>query len=180
MDLKFNKDCLFVSFEVVGDSNVDIVGYVTGLDGQKLLSLKEAMELPDASDDEDYKEEGESEKEEEKDESEEEKEEGESEEKEDSKEEEKEEEEEEEEEKEESEEKEEEKEEEEEKEPIEEAPRNAVDFNQPVFLSSSPSPIGIQTSRQVYKVPRYREGHGSVAYQWPSRSDFLPLDPSHR
>ena len=61
MDLKFNKDCLFVSFEVVGDSNVDIVGYVTGLDGQKLLSLKEAMELPDASDDEDYKEEGESE-----------------------------------------------------------------------------------------------------------------------
>ena len=113
MDLKFNKDCLFVSFEVVGDSNVDIVGYVTGLDGQKLLSLKEAMELPDASDDEDYKEEGESEKEEEKDESEEEKEESE---------------------------KEEEKEEnnkEEEKEPIEEAPRNAVDFNQPV---SSPLP----------------------------------------
>lgn len=56
VDLKFNKDCLFVSFEVVGDCNVDIVGYVTGLDGQKLLSLKEAMELPEASDDEDYKE----------------------------------------------------------------------------------------------------------------------------
>ena len=102
-----------MSFEVVGDSNVDIVGYVTGLDGQKLLSLKEAMELPDASDDEDYKEEGESEKEEEKDESEEEKEESE---------------------------KEEEKEEnkkEEERETIEETPRNAVDFNQPV---SSPLP----------------------------------------
>ena len=156
MDLKFNKDCLFVSFEVVGDSNVDIVGYVTGLDGQKLLSLKEAMELPDASDDEDYKEEGESEKEEEKDESEEEKEERE------------------------EEEEKEENNKEEEREPIEEAPRNAVDFNQPVFLSSSPSPIGIQTPRQVYKVPRYREGHGSVAYQWPSRSDFLPLDPTHR
>ncbi len=109
MDLKFNKDCLFVSFEVVGDSNVDIVGYVTGLDGQKLLSLKEAMELPDASDDEDYKEEGESE------------------EKEDSKEEE-------EEEEEESEEK------EEEKEPIEEAPRNAVDFNQPVSSPLPPHP----------------------------------------
>ena len=121
MDLKFNKDCLFVSFEVVGDSNVDIVGYVTGLDGQKLLSLKEAMELPDASDDEDYKEEGESE------------------EKEDSKEEE------EEEEKEESEEKKEEEEEEseekeEEKEPIEEAPRNAVDFNQPVSSPLLPHP----------------------------------------
>ena len=121
MDLKFNKDCLFVSFEVVGDSNVDIVGYVTGLDGQKLLSLKEAMELPDTSDDEDYKEEGESE------------------EKEDSKEEE------EEEEKEESEEKKEEEEEEseekeEEKEPIEEAPRNAVDFNQPVSSPLSPHP----------------------------------------
>lgn len=99
-----------MSFEVVGDSNVDIVGYVTGLDGQKLLSLKEAMELPDASDDEDYKEEGESE------------------EKEDSKEEE------EEEEKEESEEK------EEEKEPIEEAPRNAVDFNQPVSSPLPPHP----------------------------------------
>ena len=98
MDLKFNKDCLFVSFEVVGDSNVDIVGYVTGLDGQKLLSLKEAMELPDASDDEDYKEEGESE------------------EKEDSKE------------------------KEEEKEPIEEAPRNAVDFNQPVSSPLPPHP----------------------------------------
>ena len=154
MDLKFNKDCLFVSFEVVGDSNVDIVGYVTGLDGQKLLSLKEAMELPDASDDEDYKEEGESESEE-KGESEEEKEEGESEEKEENN-------------------------KEEERETIEEAPRNAVDFNQPVFLSSSPSPIGIQTPRQVYKVPRYREGHGSVAYQWSSRSDFLPLDPPHR
>ena len=109
MDLKFNKDCLFVSFEVVGDSNVDIVGYITGLDGQKLLSLKEAMELPDASDDEDYKEEGESE------------------EKEDSKEEE-------EEEEEESEEK------EEEKEPIEEAPRNAVDFNQPVSSPLPPHP----------------------------------------
>ena len=116
MDLKFNKDCLFVSFEVVGDSNVDIVGYVTGLDGQKLLSLKEAMELPDASDDEDYKEEGESE------------------EKEDSKEEE-----------EESEEKkaeaeEESEEKEEEKEPIEEAPRNAVDFNQPVSSPLPPHP----------------------------------------
>ena len=81
-----------MSFEVVGDSNVDIVGYVTGLDGQKLLSLKEAMELPDASDDEDYKEEGESE------------------------------------------------EKEEEKEPIEEAPRNAVDFNQPVSSPLPPHP----------------------------------------
>ena len=107
-----------MSFEVVGDSNVDIVGYVTGLDGQKLLSLKEAMELPDASDDEDYKEEGESE---EKEDSKEEEEEEESEEKK-------------EEEEEESEEK------EEEKEPIEEAPRNAVDFNQPVSSPLPPHP----------------------------------------
>lgn len=134
MDLKFNKDCLFVSFEVVGDSNVDIVGYVTGLDGQKLLSLKEAMELPDASDDEDYKEEGESESEEKGDSKEEEEEEEEEKEESEEKKEE---------EEEESEEKEEEKEEnnkEEERETIEEAPRNAVDFNQPVSSPLPPHP----------------------------------------
>lgn len=63
--MKFNKDCLFVSFEVVGDCNVDIVGYVTGLDGNKLMSLKDAMALPEASDDEDYRESEESEEQEE-------------------------------------------------------------------------------------------------------------------
>lgn len=41
---------------MVGDCNVDIVGYVTGLDGNKLMSLKDAMALPEASDDEDYRE----------------------------------------------------------------------------------------------------------------------------
>ena len=46
---------------MVGDCNVDIVGYVTGLDGNKLMSLKDAMALPEASDDEDYRESGESE-----------------------------------------------------------------------------------------------------------------------
>ena len=65
MDLKFTKDCTFVSFEVEGDTEVDLIGYVTGLDAQKMMSLKEAMELSDASDDEDYVEEPEEEEEEE-------------------------------------------------------------------------------------------------------------------
>ena len=63
--MKFTKDCAFVSFEVEGDAEVDLIGYVTGLDTQKMMSLKEAMELSDASDDEDYVEEEEEEKEEE-------------------------------------------------------------------------------------------------------------------
>lgn len=46
---------MFVSFEAVGENEVDIVGYVTGLDASKLMSLKEAMEMSEASDDEDYK-----------------------------------------------------------------------------------------------------------------------------
>ena len=54
VDLKFSKDCMFVSFEAVGENEVDIIGYVTGLDASKLMSLKEAMEMSDASDDEDY------------------------------------------------------------------------------------------------------------------------------
>lgn len=59
--MKFTKDCAFVSFEVEGDAEVDLIGYVTGLDTQKMMSLKEAMELSDASDDEDYVEEEEEE-----------------------------------------------------------------------------------------------------------------------
>lgn len=55
VNLKFSKDCMFVSFEAVGENEVDIVGYVTGLDASKLMSLKEAMEMSEASDDEDYK-----------------------------------------------------------------------------------------------------------------------------
>ena len=55
VNLKFTKDCMFVSFEAVGENEVDIVGYVTGLDASKLMSLKEAMEMSEASDDEDYK-----------------------------------------------------------------------------------------------------------------------------
>ena len=62
--MKFTKDCAFVSFEVEGDAEVDLIGYVTGLDTQKMMSLKEAMELSDASDDEDYVEEEEEEEEE--------------------------------------------------------------------------------------------------------------------
>lgn len=62
--MKFTKDCAFVSFEVEGDAEVDLIGYVTGLDTQKMMSLKEAMELSDASDDEDYVEEPEEEEEE--------------------------------------------------------------------------------------------------------------------
>lgn len=61
--MKFTKDCAFVSFEVEGDAEVDLIGYVTGLDTQKMMSLKEAMELSDASDDEDYVEEPEEEEE---------------------------------------------------------------------------------------------------------------------
>lgn len=57
MDFKFTKDCVFVSFEVTGDQEVDITGYVIGLDSTKMLSLKEAMELSDKSDDEEYREE---------------------------------------------------------------------------------------------------------------------------
>ena len=64
--MKFTKDCAFVSFEVEGDAEVDLIGYVTGLDTQKMMSLKEAMELSDASDDEDYVEEPEEEEVEEK------------------------------------------------------------------------------------------------------------------
>ena len=54
VNLKFSKDCMFVSFEVVGENEVDVIGYVTGLDATKLMSLKEAMEMSDASDDEEY------------------------------------------------------------------------------------------------------------------------------
>lgn len=55
---------MLVSFEVEGDSEVDLLGYVTGLDVSRMMSLKEAMELSEASDDEDYKEEEEEEEEE--------------------------------------------------------------------------------------------------------------------
>ena len=54
---------MLVSFEVEGESEVDLLGYVTGLDVSRMMSLKEAMELSEASDDEDYKEEEEEEKE---------------------------------------------------------------------------------------------------------------------
>ena len=56
-DLKFPKDCMFISFEVVGENEVDLCGYVTGLDTNKMMSLKEAMEMSDGSDDDEYKEE---------------------------------------------------------------------------------------------------------------------------
>ena len=65
-DLKFPKDCMFISFEVVGENEVDLCGYVTGLDTNKMMSLKEAMEMSDGSDDDEYKEEEEEEEEEEK------------------------------------------------------------------------------------------------------------------
>ena len=65
VDFKFTKDCVFVSFEVTGKSEVDLIGYVIGLDTSNILPLKEAMELSDRSDDEDYKEEGSEEEEEE-------------------------------------------------------------------------------------------------------------------
>ena len=64
VDFKFTKDCVFVSFEVTGKSEVDLIGYVIGLDTSNILPLKEAMELSDRSDDEDYKEEGSEEEEE--------------------------------------------------------------------------------------------------------------------
>lgn len=64
VDFKFTKDCVFVSFEVTGKSEVDLIGYVIGLDTSNILPLKEAMELSDRSDDEDYKEEGSDEEEE--------------------------------------------------------------------------------------------------------------------
>ena len=60
-DLKFPKDCMFISFEVVGENEVDLCGYVTGLDTNKMMSLKEAMEMSDGSDDDEYKEEEEEE-----------------------------------------------------------------------------------------------------------------------
>ena len=56
-DLKFPKDCMFISFEVVGENEVDLCGYVTGLDTNKMMSLKEAMEMSDGSDDDEYMEE---------------------------------------------------------------------------------------------------------------------------
>lgn len=62
-DLKFPKDCMFISFEVVGENEVDLCGYVTGLDTNKMMSLKEAMEMSDGSDDDEYKEEEEEEEE---------------------------------------------------------------------------------------------------------------------
>lgn len=64
-DLKFPKDCMFISFEVVGENEVDLCGYVTGLDTNKMMSLKEAMEMSDGSDDDEYKEEEEEEEKEE-------------------------------------------------------------------------------------------------------------------
>ena len=61
-DLKFPKDCMFISFEVVGENEVDLCGYVTGLDTNKMMSLEE--EGDDDIDGEEGEKEGEEEEEE--------------------------------------------------------------------------------------------------------------------